>query len=85
MGDIPTLRDNTIQEVISKVKGLNLEWANIKNVVIQTADIEALAVTSAQINDCSITTLSSGNLAVTGTLTTRGYLKSTIYSANTAG
>jgi len=85
LGDIPTQQNLTIQETLRQVKGLNLDWANIKNAVIQTADIENLAVTTAKINDCSITKLTAGNLTVTGTLTTGGYLKSTNYVADTAG
>ncbi len=65
MGDIPTLRDNTIQNVIGKVKGLTVEWANIKNVVVQTADIEDLAVTTAKINSLAVTTAKIDTLAVT--------------------
>jgi len=95
LGDIPTQQNLTIQETLRQVKGLNLDWANIKNVVVQTADIENLAVTTAKINtlavtdakieSLSISKLTVGNLAVTGTLTTGGYLKSTNYVADTAG
>ncbi len=80
LGDIPTLRDNTIQDVISKVKGLNLEWANIKNAVIKTADIQDLAVTTAKINTLAVTDakidtltvakLTTGAFTATGTITT---------------
>lgn len=75
LGDIPTQQNLTIQETLRQVKGLNLDWANIKNVII----------VDAQITNCSISKLTAGNLAVTGTLTTGGYLKSTNYVADTAG
>lgn len=95
LGDIPTQQNLTIQETLRQVKGLNLDWANIKNAVIKTADIENLAVTTAKINtlavtdakieSLSISKLTVGNLAVVGTLTTGGYLKSTNYVADTSG
>jgi len=82
LGDIPTQQNLTIQETLRQVKGLNLDWANIKNAVIKTADIENLAVTTAKINtlavtdakieSLSISKLTVGNLDVVGTLTSNG-------------
>jgi hypothetical protein len=75
LNSLNAFHDNTIQDILKRVKTMNLDYANIQNVVI----------TNAEITDCSISKLTTGNLTATGTLTTSGILKSANYVANTSG
>lgn len=91
----PTVYGGTIQRTITEFKKLNIGTAQITDLAVtnakigllavDTAQIAALAVEDAKINDCSISKLTVGNIAVVGTLTTGGYLKSTNYVADTSG